>query len=325
VCLTQGVAYNARMLDFIFRWEMVVAVVGILLTIGFGVLALDDFRFAKACFGLAAADLAGGIVMWGISTPLDSKLRVLVVALCFAVIGVLMVESWRYVDKKEKAKLPKPPTQVGEVPKDERPIQPSTHVEEKATPPVRPSVKDRLSSALVFRALATAIGNMPELKRVQLTWDSKPWNEEHYSDVRLTIENTFDFALQNLDLNIIATDGEEKSRVAGIGQLSDVNGLEFHPPKMPEMPPLALRGTDGKTYQLPTDTLFGNTWLPATKFRIFCSRLLPGEPLRLIIATVHDDGTKIPPNHLRITGVYETAPSEGSIRGRVDKIVKVVQ
>jgi hypothetical protein len=189
----------------------------------------------------------------------------------------------------------------------------------------RSPLKDRLSSALTFRALAVGIRNMPERKNVQMTCDGKPWHEEIFSDVRLNIESTLDFAIQNLDLSILATDGEEHSRIAGIGQLSQVSGLEFHPPKMPELPPIALLGTDGKTYQLPTDNMFGSTWLPATKFRVFCPRLFPGEPLRLIIATLHDDGIKVPPQHLRIIGTFETPPSDGSTKGNVDAIVKVRQ
>ena len=50
--------------------------------------------------------------MWGISTPLDAKVRIAVVGLCFACIGVASVESWRYVDRKREAKLPKPLAQT---------------------------------------------------------------------------------------------------------------------------------------------------------------------------------------------------------------------
>src|SRR6476659_2669437 len=95
------------MLDFIFRWEVVLGTVGVLLTVGVGVLALDDFRIAKVCFGLVATDLAGGIAMWGVTTPLDARLRLLVVGVCFALVGILFVESVRYVDHKRDAKLGK--------------------------------------------------------------------------------------------------------------------------------------------------------------------------------------------------------------------------
>lgn len=98
------------MLEFIFRWEVVGIIVGILATIGIGVLALGDFRIAKVCFAIASADLAGGVVMWGASTQLSLKMRALIVGISFASIGILLVESLRYIDRKRavtSAKLDK--------------------------------------------------------------------------------------------------------------------------------------------------------------------------------------------------------------------------
>lgn len=80
---------------------------GILAGIGIGVLALDDFRIAKACFLFAATWAVGGIVMWGINTMRSTGFRLSIVGISFAIIGILAVESLRYVDRKREAKLPK--------------------------------------------------------------------------------------------------------------------------------------------------------------------------------------------------------------------------
>ncbi len=49
--------------------------------------------------------------MWGISTSQSTPARLVVVAACFAIVGVLTVESMRYVDRKRSAKMT-PPTGV---------------------------------------------------------------------------------------------------------------------------------------------------------------------------------------------------------------------
>ena len=183
-----------------------------------------------------------------------------------------------------------------------------------------PAPKETASARVIFHALTTGIGNLPDRKRVSVTWDGKPWDEAHYADVRLSIENTSDFPLQNLDLNISAADGKDHARIAGIGQLTDVKGVDFHPPRTPDLS-VGLRGTDGKVYHFPFTDMLG--WIPAIKFRVFCPRLLPRQTLRLIIAVI--GGPTRPPKQLQLTGTYETAPSEGSTRGQINETVGVVQ
>ena len=95
-------------LDFIFRDWVVVTVVGALAVIGFTVLALDDFRIAKSCFLLSATWAEGGVIMWGINTPQSTIVRISMIAICSAIIGVCAIESIRYVDRKREAKFPKP-------------------------------------------------------------------------------------------------------------------------------------------------------------------------------------------------------------------------
>jgi len=190
------------------------------------------------------------------------------------------------------------------------------------SPPAQTS--DDSSHAVGFQALDTEIGNLPERQKVSLTWNGKRWDEQQYSDVRLTINNNLDYQIQNSDLAISAMDGEEHLGIAGIGQLSDVSGVEFHPP-LTQWPQLRLRGKDGKDYVFDATDMLGNKWLPAREFRIFCPRLLPNEPLRLIIATVRDNGNKKPATSLHIKGTYETAQSEGSMRRKLDQTIVIEQ
>ena len=279
---------------------------------GSDVVSRDFSVYIRICEALV---IAGGVFMTIFGTFAGHKILFVWAAgltLCALIIGFCF---W-FAERESKREIELPSTNRSPEPSVAFPIRTPSSPASVATVPTPETV-------LAFRAMATAIGNLPERKRVSMTWDGKPWDEAHYSDVRLTMENTFEFPLQNIDLTISATDGNETSRIAGIGQLSDVNGIEYHPPKSPELPPLSLRGEDGNLYRLPTADVFGSVWLPATTFRIFCPRLLPGEPLRLIIATVQSNKVKRPPVRVRITGVYETGPSEGSVRGRIDEVVTV--
>lgn len=255
-----------------------------------------------------------------LQTILTSVLS-LVIAVCLYGLARLHPSEPQKTESKSISKEHEPSSMNGESRIQELPkAEPSLSKPQAKVEPTR-----ELTHALAFHALDTEIGNLPERKKVSLTWDGKAWDEQRYSDVRLTIDDIFEFQLESIDLTISAMDAEEHLGIAGIGQLSDVSGLEFHPPKMPEPPPLSLRGTDGKSYRLDLTDMFGKMWLPAREFRIFCPRLLPKEPLRLIIATVRDNGTKKPAASLRVRGVYETAPSEGSVRGKVDQTVAIEQ
>jgi hypothetical protein len=92
------------MLEWLFSWEVVSVMVGLLVSIGLGVLALDDFKLAKLFFLSAAADAVGGMVMWGVKTDVPPWVRNGIVFVSVGLIGVLLVQSFRYVDRKEVAK-----------------------------------------------------------------------------------------------------------------------------------------------------------------------------------------------------------------------------
>lgn len=91
------------MLESLFHWDVSSVLVGILITIGYGALALGDFKIAKGCVVLATVESAGGIIMWGINTPQTTPIRLLIVAVGFALVGIFAVEALRYVDRKQDA------------------------------------------------------------------------------------------------------------------------------------------------------------------------------------------------------------------------------
>jgi hypothetical protein len=95
-------------MEWLFSWEVTSWIVGILVAIGFSVLALDDFKVAKIFFLSAAADAIGGLIMWGVDTTVSPWARTLLVFALFGGIGVSLVQTLRYVDGKRAAKLPKP-------------------------------------------------------------------------------------------------------------------------------------------------------------------------------------------------------------------------
>lgn len=91
-------------MEWLFSWEVSSWIVGLGIALAFGFIALDDFKLAKLFFLLAAADAAGGIVMWGIRTTIPTWLLSVVVGLSTGSVAILFVLSVRYVDKKQEAK-----------------------------------------------------------------------------------------------------------------------------------------------------------------------------------------------------------------------------
>jgi hypothetical protein len=98
------------MLEWVFSWEVTSVVASILIGAAFSFLALDDFKLAKLCFLIAAADAIGGMVMWGVKTQVPPWTRIAIVFFGVGLVGVLAVQALRYVDqKREKKEQPKGP------------------------------------------------------------------------------------------------------------------------------------------------------------------------------------------------------------------------
>jgi hypothetical protein len=87
------------MIEGLFSWA-----VPILIGIGFGVVAMDDYKLAKICFLLSALIAEVKVLMWGVETQSSGGLRILVCFMASGLIGVLAMESVRYVDRKRDSK-----------------------------------------------------------------------------------------------------------------------------------------------------------------------------------------------------------------------------
>ncbi len=177
---------------------------------------------------------------------------------------------------------------------------------------------------LSFRAFWAEPGNMPERSQVKNIWNGKPWDEHDYADVRLTITSTVDLALQDVDLDISVAKEDPKTGIAGIAQLTNVSGVEFHkPPFVPE-PVLRVQGQDGKSHNLPIP---GFSFLEEHRivpdYRVFCPRLAQRDTIRLILATICLGQPGTPPSRLRITGSYVTESSAGRTTAQVNEVVVV--
>jgi hypothetical protein len=85
-------------------WEVYGWVVGLLIPLGVALLHLDDYRLAKLCFAFAALALDLKIFMWGTVTQQSFGIRSAVVIVSFGLVGLFLVESFRYVDTKKQSR-----------------------------------------------------------------------------------------------------------------------------------------------------------------------------------------------------------------------------
>jgi hypothetical protein len=91
-------------MEWLFSWEVASWFIAGFIAAAFAFLAMDDFRLAKLFFLLAAADAAGGIVMWGTKANLPGWQRTVIIFLLCGAVGVLCVQAFRYVDMKRGSK-----------------------------------------------------------------------------------------------------------------------------------------------------------------------------------------------------------------------------
>jgi hypothetical protein len=89
-------------MDWLFSWEVTVGVVLGLVGIAIGVLAMNDFRLAKTCFLIAAADAIGGSVVGVNRTNYGLLTQSGFAFLGCGAIGLLLFLSFRYVDSKRE-------------------------------------------------------------------------------------------------------------------------------------------------------------------------------------------------------------------------------
>jgi hypothetical protein len=91
-------------MEWLFSWECTSVVVVAALGTAIGVLAMNDFRFAKFCFLVVATDAIGGTAMAISRSGLTGWAQGVAVFIAAGLIGLLFLFSLNYVDsKKEKS------------------------------------------------------------------------------------------------------------------------------------------------------------------------------------------------------------------------------
>ena len=148
-----------------------------------------------------------------------------------------------------------------------------------------------------------------------------------YIYVRLTIENTTDPLIQNLDLTVRVLD--EDSILFDMGQFgSSIPGVEFHAPPMPDLK-LTLQGTDGETSTVSSRDSFAIAFkgkkIPSLgqEYRLFCPRLIHDTPLIVVAATGSDK--KQLTKQMKITGSYDTTIEGKGVHVTVNRELAVTR
>jgi hypothetical protein len=267
---------------------------------------------------LAIAAVVGGIgiVRSGLKDP-----RLITMFVCGLIIVVCGVSYWVKPHAKDAAQNPSPPPVPAAPSNTSPPVKDHPAPAHKTTPAQHAAQYPPLA----LQAYRVGLGNMPERSRVTNTWNGQPWDESDFADVRLKITNNIGLALQDIDLDITFTEDDPEAGIAGIGQLTDISGIEFRktPLNMPE-PAFKLRGTDGKSYNLPLNP-FMEEHRVVRDYRMFCPRLAQRDIIRLIIAAICLNHPKKPPSRLKITGTYVTESSAGRMTVQVNEVVMVTQ
>ena len=170
-------------------------------------------------------------------------------------------------------------------------------------------------------AFYAGVGNLPERKTVP-TWDGRPWDESMYADVRLSITNQGDEALQNVDLNL-SFDKDTHLVFTALGQLSDVNGVRLGPPSLPEWHPVPLEGSDHHIYFLPVPKMP----FASKTYKVFIPRLESSDALRLIVGVGNVMQVKntppTVPSKIYLDGSAEAPANEGSKKFSIHEVVEV--
>jgi hypothetical protein len=105
--------------------------------------------------------------------------------------------------------------------------------------------------------------------------------------------------------------------------LTDVGGVEFHRPQLPEAA-VSLIDAAGRSSIVTSTDIMEAGHAPFFWIKLTCPRLSAGENMRLIFATLSSDADT-PSDHVEVIGTFETAPSEGSLRKKVDGTVTFIR
>jgi hypothetical protein len=141
-----------------------------------------------------------------------------------------------------------------------------------------------------------------------------------FKDIRLEIEDMTEYPVHDLNLTVQVLENSGDT-LLGMGQVSDIAGVEFHGPEWPRTG-FVLQGKDGgPQYGLePADFLahmpFGNHW------KMLHGMVPTGIPLRLAVASFNSKPDEIP-EKIKVLGTYEIKTNEGDRVSAFERIVTI--
>jgi hypothetical protein len=140
---------------------------------------MNDFRLAKACFALSAAILAAKAFMWGVTTDWPIEMRSIVIVIAFAIIGLVAVEAFRWVNRKQTLAISAPSP----------PLAP-------ATPPTPPTARTTGTPQATVRAHERPNPPEPDQRELRLRF-------VHTQTPSLLIENPTDSVIRDIKWAVI--------------------------------------------------------------------------------------------------------------------------
>ncbi len=111
-----------------------------LIALGVGIMALNEPLITKICFGVSAAILGVKIILLGVVMQQTFLFRSAIVGISFAAVGILLTESFRWVDGKQLSQRQQPATAdpLPNKPANQSPQK--VHIEQRTEGPQSPTI-----------------------------------------------------------------------------------------------------------------------------------------------------------------------------------------
>ena len=306
-------------------WEVLGWIIGTILAIAGILFAIDQYVATIICFAIVAMFLFAKISHLAATSSDVTLQRLLFTFLCFGIVGIGLVEISRQVlnwKRQHETKELVAPAPVGSesvanaVPTAPLPAPPSKDAAAVGHRLIQPRIPD-YSNGLAFQADLAGGDYQEGIDVGGIKWEKK------YTDVRITIKNTLDVAVEKVDL-LMRFD----IHIAGAAQLGTAVSDVSIVPGDTEMTPISLGSVDaqGKSESMPivpTQTIID-------VYRIACPRLPAKGQVKFIVATIALNpatgsgpnfsapatlfAAKRPPKNVNIRGTYETGIVDGARR-----------
>ncbi len=147
-------------------WDLLGWIIAFFVPLGVGVIALNEFRLAKSCFVVSAVVLFAKVAIWLSQMHMRPYAWMLVSFLVFGTIGVCLIGSIRWVDRKKpgaaapdlagSASLPGPEAKLSRLP-----VTTKLEASEPSALTAAPSPLTKLEKFVVVVPFDTAHKNLP--------------------------------------------------------------------------------------------------------------------------------------------------------------------